>query len=182
MKRWTVRDTSDLYESCWTHARTWAQDPELKKKNSLWKVIWYCAPVCRWTFLLKPSDLWRAAVVCAPMNSPKKSKPRSVFVVRPVSFCSDWFAWVPTMKMSSYFTLNEVIRPSHKSPLFDGEGSRLISWLSFLQIRGSHLEVWHSLFSIRRGCIMFFFALFRSFGFVMTEKYKNMGLKDKKAH
>lgn len=31
--------------------------------------------------------------------------------------------------------INEVIRRAHKSPLFDGEGSRLISWSSFRQIR-----------------------------------------------
>lgn len=35
---------------------------------------------------------------------PWKSKPRRVFVFGPVSSCFDWFACVPTMKMSSYFT------------------------------------------------------------------------------
>lgn len=58
--------------------------------------------------------------------------------------------------------INEVIRRTHKSPLFDGEGSRLISWSSFLQIRG-HIWKFDTVCSASGGgCIIFSIALFRS--------------------
>lgn len=96
--------------------------------------------------------------------TPPKSQSPGVFLFfGRVSSCFDWLCMCANNENELILHINGVVRRTHKSPLFDGEGSRLISWLSSLQIRGvTSGSLTQSVQHQEGGCIIFSFALFCS--------------------
>lgn len=153
MSRWTVQDTPrllwNLVDTC-----TWRFWVDTRGKNTaVERYLIFCTRVIgssRWAFLPKPSDLWRGGGFVWSHRHPRKAKAPACFCFW-TRFLLFWLACMcANNKNELMLHINEVIRQTHKSPLFEGEGSRLISWLSFLQIRG-HIWKFDSLFSIKRG-------------------------------